>query len=135
MEELGANVGDRMGTVGQEGLLSHRQETLIPPLNTSGSCGVEPPVYAHHSLNRHGVGSHHHHHLLPPQWASRSLHLLHHPRGTQPCARQEGSSSSWSAGCVNPIRNSISRLPVAKGSALPAQAARGEGGIGAAGLT
>lgn len=47
-----------------------------------------------------------------------------------PCrrARQLILGPAPSAGCVNPIRNSISRLPLAKGSAAPcAGSARGRG--------
>lgn len=54
-------MGDRMSTVGQEGHPPWRgqvrQEILIPPLNTSGSCGVGPHVYAHHSCKSSGVAS------------------------------------------------------------------------------
>lgn len=63
---------------------------------------------------------------------STTLHLLCHPEGTRPRALQEGEQlvpgQAPSAGCVKPIRNSISRLPVAKGSAAPcAGSARGRG--------
>lgn len=134
VEELGANTG-QVGQDGHGGTRGAAQppsmerpsktQTLVPPLSTAGSCGVEPPAYAHRSPKSPGVGCHHHHHLLPP-------HLLRHPRGTRPHAPQEGEQlvlgQAPSAGCVNPIRNSISRLPVAKGSAAPcAGSARGRG--------
>lgn len=57
-------------------------------------------------------------------------------RGALALARspQQGEAAGpWkapSAGCASPIRNSISRLPVAKGSAAPcAGSARGRGGL------
>lgn len=128
VEELGANTG-QVGQDGHGGTRGAAQpasmerpsktETLVPPLSTSGSCGVEPPAYTHRSPKSPGVGCH---------------HLLRHARGTRPRAPQEGEQlvlgRAPSAGCVSPIRNSISRLPVAKGSAAPcAGSARGRGGL------
>lgn len=54
------------------------------------------------------------------------------PGGRGPVPRRSGRQlvpgKAPSAGCVNPIRNSISKLPVAKGSAAPcAGSARGRG--------
>lgn len=109
----------------------YKLKTLIPP--PSRPCRAKPP-------NPHS--------LLPkkPQttgWAATTTTTFYHPDGRAgaagTCSGSPGGTRPrrsgrqlipWKApspGCANPIRNSISRLPVAKGSAAPST--RGRGGL------
>lgn len=116
-----------------------KTDTLIPPLNTSGSCGAEPPVYAHRSPKSPGVGCHHHHHhLLPPQEASRSTcSVTLGGHCSVPHRRRSSLSQGRRRALAERTQSEIpSRgCPWPRARLLPAQAAPGEGGIGAAGLT
>lgn len=99
VEELGANMGQggQDGHGGTRGAAQppsmerpSKTETLIPPLNPAGSCGVDPQSIP----------------TAPPRalgWAASSITIFSHPRSTcsitsgghslVPCRR--GSSSSW----------------------------------------
>lgn len=127
------------GEVGKQLGLVYEMKTLVPPLSTPGPCGVEPPNP--YPLLPKGPRAATPRGGLPPPPPPPSPSSMGKkepapapaaPGGRSPVPRRRGRQlvpgKAPSAGCVNPIRNSISRLPVAKGSAAPcAGSARGRG--------
>lgn len=122
--------------VGQEGLLREAKQDRDPHSSTehirtlqSRAPSLCPPL-----PQEPWRGLQQHQHLFPPQGASRSPHLLHHPGGTRPHALQEGVQlvlgQAPSAGCVEAHQKF--HLEAARGQGLGSSLSRqseGKGGL------